>query len=207
MLSTTSRAALRRSRCPLQQRRTTARYSSTTSQATQAATEGASRASDAASTAASKASQGLSRVTSSAGPAITGAAQSAANALRRIGGRTGRLVSFVDSMIPPTLYYSRVGFELAKLVFRGQNMSPPPLSTFQSYLQPVLNAMRHPRDILSSSSIFNPIHLLHRIRSMSSQEMAAAAVVTAELLGFFTVGEILGKFKLVGYRGEKGDHH
>lgn len=29
------------------------------------------------------------------------------------------------AMIPPTVYYSKVGLELAKLVFRGQNMSPP----------------------------------------------------------------------------------
>lgn len=29
------------------------------------------------------------------------------------------------AMIPPTLYYSKVGLELGKLVFRGQNMSPP----------------------------------------------------------------------------------
>lgn len=30
-------------------------------------------------------------------------------------------------------------------------------------------------------------------------------VIGAELLGFFTVGEILGRFKLVGYRGDT--HH
>lgn len=29
------------------------------------------------------------------------------------------------AMIPPTLYYGKVGLELAKLVFRGQNMTPP----------------------------------------------------------------------------------
>lgn len=29
------------------------------------------------------------------------------------------------AMIPPTVYYSKVGIELAKLVFRGQNMTPP----------------------------------------------------------------------------------
>ena len=29
------------------------------------------------------------------------------------------------ALIPPTVYYSKVGFELAKLVFRGQSMQPP----------------------------------------------------------------------------------
>jgi len=28
-------------------------------------------------------------------------------------------------MIPPTVYYGKVGLELAKLVARGQKMSPP----------------------------------------------------------------------------------
>lgn len=42
---------------------------------------------------------------------------------------------------------------------------------------------------------------------MSTQEMVATAVVAAQVLGFFTVGEIIGRFKLVGYRAEKDGHH
>lgn len=48
------------------------------------------------STAASKAQQGLSRVTSAAGPAIAGAARGVTNTLSKIGGRTGRLIAFVE---------------------------------------------------------------------------------------------------------------
>lgn len=44
----------------------------------------------------SKASEGLSRVTSSAGGIVGGAAERARNVLSRVGGRTGRLVAFVD---------------------------------------------------------------------------------------------------------------
>ncbi|KAL8802717.1 MAG: hypothetical protein Q9182_003615 [Xanthomendoza sp. 2 TL-2023] len=29
------------------------------------------------------------------------------------------------ALIPPTIYYTKVGFELSKIVFRGQKMSPP----------------------------------------------------------------------------------
>ena len=38
---------------------------------------------------------------------------------------------------------------------------------------------------------------------MSNQQMIAAGVISAELLGFFTVGEMIGKMKLVGYRGRE----
>lgn len=46
----------------------------------------------------SKAQQGLSKVTSAAGPAISGAARGVGNALGKIGGRTGRLIGFVQGM-------------------------------------------------------------------------------------------------------------
>ena len=65
------------------------RYESTASSA-------ASTAGNAAGNAASKASQGLSKVTSAAGPAIAGAARGVSNALGKIGGRTGRLINFVQ---------------------------------------------------------------------------------------------------------------
>ena len=41
---------------------------------------------------------------------------------------------------------------------------------------------------------------------MSTQQMVAAGVVGAEVLGFFTVGEMIGRMKLVGYRGGVAPH-
>ena len=32
---------------------------------------------------------------------------------------------FLTALIPPTVYYSRVGMELSKLMFQGQKMAPP----------------------------------------------------------------------------------
>jgi F-type H+-transporting ATPase subunit g len=84
---TASRAVLRQSQ--FLTRRTAVRYASNTSEA-------ASKASQTASSAASKASEGLSRVTSTAGPAISNAAQGLGSALRKVGGRTGKVIAFVD---------------------------------------------------------------------------------------------------------------
>jgi F-type H+-transporting ATPase subunit g len=36
----------------------------------------------------------------------------------------------------------------------------------------------------------------------SRAELAAVGVVLAEGIGFFTIGEIIGKMKIVGYRGK-----
>ncbi|KAJ5088554.1 ATP synthase subunit G atp20 [Penicillium angulare] len=161
----------------------------------------ASSSSEKATQAASKAQEGLSKATAAAGPAIS----NAASALRKVGGPVGKVVSFVDSMIPPTLYYSRVGLELGKLVFRGQNMSPPNLATFQSYFQPLINLSRNPAALKSVN--ISPANFLARIRNASPKELAFAGVTAAEVVGFFTIGEMIGRMNIVGYRGEVAHHH
>ena len=47
-----------------------------------------------------------------------------------------------------------------------------------------------------------PEGILSRIRNTNSQQVMAFGVIAAEVLGFFTVGEMIGKFKVVGYRGD-----
>lgn len=135
-----SRAVLRQSRL-VSRRGFTVRQASTTTDAA------ASKAKETA----SKASEGLSKVASSAGPAISSAVSGAGSALMKVGGRTGKAIKFVDCMtvncicreqvadtsaflalIPPTVYYTRVGIELSKLIFRGQKMTPPYVRAYSS---------------------------------------------------------------------------
>lgn len=49
------------------------------------------------------------------------------------------------------------------------------------------------------------MEVLNSVRNMSREQMISAGVIGAEVLGFFTVGEMIGRMKLVGYRGEV--HH
>ncbi|KAK2813848.1 hypothetical protein FQN50_000249 [Emmonsiellopsis sp. PD_5] len=195
MSAPASRAVLRQSRFLV--RRPAVRSASTTSEA-------ASKGKDAAASAASKASEGLSKAAATAGPAITSALGRVGGALRKVGGRTGRVISFFDSLRAPTIYYSKVGLELSRIVFRGQNMSPPTMATFQAYYQPLLNSLRQPSTL---SKAFNPDAILPSIRSMDCRQWALVGVTTAEVIGFFSVGEILGRLKLVGYRGETAHAH
>jgi len=89
--------ATRRSALAMGRRQMTVRFESTTTQkATEAAKQTASKASATASEYSAKASEGLSRVSSAAGPAIANAAKGVQGALGRIGGRTGRLIAFVE---------------------------------------------------------------------------------------------------------------
>ncbi|KAI1106176.1 GroES-like protein [Jackrogersella minutella] len=187
------------------------RFESTTTaqKATETAKESAAKASKVASEYAAKAQQGLSRVTSSAGPAIAGAAKGLANSLGKVGGRTGKLVALVEKQTPTVIYYSKVGSELAKIVFKGQNMSPPSLVTFQSYWQNALKSLRNPNALIETASkaAQSPSALLEQARNLSRTQIATGGVLLAELLGFFTVGEIIGRFKIVGYHGGSDAAH
>ncbi|KAF2476100.1 putative mitochondrial F1F0-ATP synthase g subunit [Lindgomyces ingoldianus] len=158
----------------------------------------------------SKASEGLSRMTSSASSALTKAGSATAGALGNVGGRTGRLIGGIQSMIPYIVYYSKVGLELGKLVAQQRKMSPPDLATFQSYFQPVINGLRNPATLLaqtSTSSALQPANILNRLRNLSMAQWASAGVVSAEVIGFFTVGQMIGRFKIVGYRSSAPAHH
>ncbi|KAL2255860.1 hypothetical protein VTK26DRAFT_2601 [Humicola hyalothermophila] len=170
---------------------------STSTKAAETAKQTASEASSTASSAASRASQGLSRVASTAGPAIASAAKGVSGALSRVGGRTGRLVAFVERQTPLVTYYSKVALEVAKLVAKGQNMSPPSVSTFQTYFQNLWTQLR-------TGAIFQYVNP-QQLRNLSRAQVVAGGVVFAECLGFFTVGEMIGRLKLVGYHGEV--HH
>lgn len=49
--------------------------------------------------------------------------------------------------------------------------------------------------------------MLNSVRNANSKQIAAAGIVVAELLGFFTVGEIIGRMKIVGYHGGASHEH
>jgi F-type H+-transporting ATPase subunit g len=134
--------------------------------------------------------------------------------LGKVGGRTGRLIGRVQSIIPPTIYYSKVGLELGRLVFQQRKMSPPDLATFQNHLQPFLTRLvKNPTSIFSraaeagSSAAAQPVNVLNRIRNLNAQQWASAGVVAAEVIGFFSVGEMIGRFKVVGYRSNSPATH
>ncbi|KAF4979070.1 hypothetical protein FZEAL_4655 [Fusarium zealandicum] len=166
-----------------------------------AAQNAAQKATEATKNTAARAQEGLSRVSSAAGPAVAGAAKGVANALNKFGGRTAKVVSFVERQIPFVVYYSKVGLEVSKLVFHGQKMSPPNMATFQTTYQNLIKSVQ------SQSFVQSSQNAIQQVRNIGPGQLAAGGVVLAEVVGFFTVGEMIGRFKLVGYRGETASHH
>ncbi|KAH3907245.1 hypothetical protein HBI56_183800 [Parastagonospora nodorum] len=194
-----SRAVLRQSTFAV--RRAGLRNASTTSEA-------AGAVKDKAGQAASKASEGLSKVQSSASSAASKASETASATTQKASGLAGT----VQGMVPLLTYYSKVGLELGKLIVHQRGMTPPSVQQMQTYMEPALNALRNPASLFnrvaSEASNTSPQHLLAQVRGMSNAQWASIGVVAAEVIGFFSVGEIIGRFKLVGYRAKEhsGEH-
>ena len=86
-------------------------------------------------------------------------------------------------------------------------------AAFGKYFNPIINAVRHPTSLFQGTAVeagsATPEGILSRIRNTNSQQLITVGVIGLEALGFFTVGEMIGKFKVVGYRGDPhaGSHH
>ncbi|EMF13969.1 ATP synthase subunit G [Sphaerulina musiva SO2202] len=208
-----SRMVLRQSKVLFQRR-----AASTTSEAANAASKAGTAAKETAQSTASKAQQGLSRVTSSAGPALSKAVSSVSNSLSTVGGRTGALIGFVQGLIPHVVYYGKVVGELGKIVYSGRGMQPPNAQSVQSAIAPLRNAVSNPASFGSRTAkaaektadqaIQNPQSFVERLRNLDPAALTQVGIVTAETIGFFSIGEIIGRFKLVGYRSSAvHDHH
>ena len=74
----------------------------------------------------------------------------------------------------------------------------------------MLNIARNPQSLSKAApntANLTPDAALSSVRNVSRAQLVTAAVVFAEVLGFFTVGEMIGKLKIVGYRGEVHHEH
>jgi len=163
--------------------------STSTNEAAQKAQQAASKAQEQAAVAAQKGLEGLKM----AGNAAAGMLA----AVSKMGGPAAKVAKKIESLIPPTVYYSKVGLEMGKIVFRARSMAPPSLETMQATW----------KQIYAQSKTFELNHAVQWAQSLTKKDAAAVGVVVAEVIGFFTVGEIIGKRKLVGYRGKVEHAH
>jgi len=77
------------------------------------------------------------------------------------------------------------------------------MAHMQKTYDPIITALRNPYNAgHHAQGLVNALPgYLNRARNMDSRQMWGVAIIVAEVLGFFTVGEILGKMKIVGYSG------
>lgn len=89
-------------------------------------------------------------------------------------------------------------------------LTPPQstIETIQSYVQPLTKSLQNPSALLNRApAANNPQSFLARVRAQDSATIRQVGIVTAEVIGFFSIGEMIGRFKIVGYRSDAAHAH
>lgn len=96
------------------------------------------------------------------------------------------------------LYYGKVSKELALQVYSKEKWMPPNLQTFQNvYCGLYKDSIRY---------MNKPYDLISKYNKMTKDEMVQYGAIGIQLIGFYSVGEMIGRRKLVGYRNYNHTH-
>lgn len=81
------------------------------------------------------------------------------------------------------------------------------LATFKTYYQPVIKSLQAPTATIkciydTTFTLSTYCNAVGKARALSKAQWAGASIVALEVLGFFSVGEMIGRRKIVGYRGD-----
>lgn len=117
-------------------------------------------------------------------------------------GFANSLVTKSTQLANCAVYWSKVGAEVGKVVYKSEGLAPPSQQQFQQVYQNAFKLIKSPqqqKELLAKASQFRP-----------GKECAAkAAIYGTQLLAFFSVGEIIGRRSLFGYPafGHGQEHH
>lgn len=116
-------------------------------------------------------------------------------ATNTVNGLVNKSTQFVNC----ATYWGKVSAEVGKIVYKSEGLAPPTQQNFQQVYQNAFKFIKSPqqqKDFLAKAAQFKP-----------TKECAVkAAVYGTQLLGFFSVGEIIGRRSVFGYPSV-GSHH
>ncbi|CCK71175.1 F1F0 ATP synthase subunit g KNAG_0G01170 [Huiozyma naganishii CBS 8797] len=108
------------------------------------------------------------------------------------GALVGRVVNMTTKAVNVSLYYGKVGAELSKQVYLKEKLQPPSWADFQSvYLKLYQSSLR-----LANS----PKAAIDCLSQIPKNDLIKYGSIGVQLVGFYSVGEVIGRRKLVGYR-------
>lgn len=100
------------------------------------------------------------------------------------------------------IYWSKVGAELGKAVYKAEGMAPPSQAQFKSVYECITGTLK-------SSNMAKLVKA--RFQSLGADNTEASlkfGVNVIQCLGFFSLGEIIGRRQIVGYPSfGHGEHH
>lgn len=118
--------------------------------------------------------------------------------LGRIQSITTGLISKTSAFATKTIYYGKVGAELSKQVYLKERLQPPSIDEFKrAYI-----------GLYQRGSFYasRPKDVINLVKAFKKDDYIKYSALLIQLLGFYSVGEIIGRRKIVGYKNYE-EHH
>lgn len=117
----------------------------------------------------------------------------------------GRVQSFATSLVTKTsnlatktVYYGKVGAELSKQVYLKEGLQPPSVADFKKVYAELYKKTLH--------FAVKPKEVFEIFRAVGKNDALRYGAYAVQVVGFYSVGEIIGRRKVVGYRNYLPHH-
>ncbi|QLL34532.1 hypothetical protein HG536_0G03940 [Torulaspora globosa] len=108
-------------------------------------------------------------------------------------------VSKTSRLATKTVYYGKVGAELSKQVYLKEGLQPPSVADFQKVYSQLYKNLLH--------YSVKPKEVLGLLKSLGKNDVVKYGSYAIQIVGFYSVGEIIGRRHLVGYKNYQPSHH
>lgn len=109
------------------------------------------------------------------------------------------LIEKVTVNVNKSIYWTKVTGELAKQIYLKEKLSPPSIAEFQSVYQTLykkaLEYSTKPKEVLSIA------------KNLTKNDFLNYGAIGVQIVGLFSLGEIIGRRQLVGYPQFGSSHH
>ena len=99
-----------------------------------------------------------------------------------------KATTFAATLFKHTLYALKVGQQVALRVYEKEKMSPPSTNELS-------------QSVTALQSVFKAAFKMAKSKQLpNAEQLKSTGRVGLELVGFFTIGEIIGRRNLIGYK-------
>lgn len=112
--------------------------------------------------------------------------------LARIQTLSTSLITKATSLAEKTIYYGKVTGELSKQIYQKEKLQPPALNDFKAVYKNLY--------VSSLKYIKSPQQVVNYFKATSKDEYLKFGALGIQILAFYSVGEVIGRRKLVGYK-------
>ncbi|EDK45341.1 ATP synthase subunit G atp20 [Lodderomyces elongisporus] len=115
-------------------------------------------------------------------------------------GLANSLISKSNELVTKSIYWSKVGLELSKNVIQKEGMGIPTGKQFESVYQCAVKLIKSPQEqqkLIEQAKKFRP----------DTKQAVQYGVYGVQIVGFFSLGEIIGRRSLFGYPKLDNSHH